>query len=342
MMTSYPPYKAPSIDPSLALLRNSLCTRLPAWQTSFGPGQAFWEILHDFPSFPAAACIELSFGEHIWTAFLSDTSCLLRHEAFCSGGPLSVSALPPEVQKAVLTSLFTPALSMLQESSGKSVSVRHLELNSSGALPSEGLGFKVSLSGIPSLEDQTIFAVLAPSQSSAADYAAHLLSSLPLLANPKFTHTVSSVPLEVALETGYLFLSHEEMKSIGKEDVLLPEVWTLSDNRAGLRIYHGNNAVLSGDCSLREGAAVLETPLAEEVDASMDSTANDIEIRLSFELDRRLITVGELASVTPGFTFPLTSSAESLVTVRANGKAVARGRLVDMNGTLGVQITETL
>jgi type III secretion protein Q len=73
----------------------------------------------------------------------------------------------------------------------------------------------------------------------------------------------------------------------------------------------------------------------------MDSS-NDLEIRLSFELDRRLITVGELSSIAPGFTFPLTNPADSLVTIRANGKAIARGRIVDMNGTLGVQVTETL
>ena len=69
---------------------------------------------------------------------------------------------------------------------------------------------------------------------------------------------------------------------------------------------------------------------------------NDLELRLSFELDRRIITVGELSSIAPGFTFPLTGAADPLVTVRANGKAVARGRIVDMDGTPGVQVTETL
>ena len=75
----------------------------------------------------------------------------------------------------------------------------------------------------------------------------------------------------------------------------------------------------------------------------MDSSLqNDIDIRLSFELDRRLITVGELEALTPGYTFSINSDAQSPVTIRAKGKAIARGRLVDMNGVLGVQIAETL
>ena len=75
----------------------------------------------------------------------------------------------------------------------------------------------------------------------------------------------------------------------------------------------------------------------------MDSTEqNDIDIRLSFELDRRLITVGELASLEPGYVFTMDGSGQSPVTIRANGKAIARGRLVDLSGTLGVQLTETL
>lgn len=73
-----------------------------------------------------------------------------------------------------------------------------------------------------------------------------------------------------------------------------------------------------------------------------NSELKDIDIRLSFELDRRIITVGELESLAPGYTFALDCDAASPVTIRANGKAIARGRLVDMNGVLGVQIAETL
>ncbi len=73
----------------------------------------------------------------------------------------------------------------------------------------------------------------------------------------------------------------------------------------------------------------------------MDNEQNDMDIRLSFELDSRVITAGDLSTLNPGYAFSF-GTEESCVTVRANGKAVAKGRLVDMGGVLGVQLTETL
>ena len=339
MMTPYPLYKAPHLDPALVQLHNRLLTRCSAWHCPFGSGRATWEVLSSPAAFTSAVELDISLGDAGWKAFLSDASCILRHEAFASHQGFEVESLPHEVQKAVLASLLAPALSLLQEASGKAAVLRNISLIPE-KLPSEGIGFRITLSGDASLADKTMFAFLAPSEKHAAMDAAGMLAALPLRPNPRLAATASAVPLEVALETGYLFLDLDSVKTLETGDMLIPEAWPLSQGRAGLRIYHGISAVLVGDCTLREGSAVLETPLAEEVGNRMDN--NDLEIRLSFELDRRLITVGELSSIAPGFTFPLANPADSLVTIRANGKAIARGRIVDMNGTLGVQITETL
>ena len=72
------------------------------------------------------------------------------------------------------------------------------------------------------------------------------------------------------------------------------------------------------------------------------STAEELPVKLTFELENRTITVGELKSLAPGYTFTLTADASAPVTVLANGKPVAKARLVDVNGAIGVQLTETL
>ena len=153
---------------------------------------------------------------------------------------------------------------------------------------------------------------------------------------------MKTVPLEVALESGYLYISHEEVATLEPEDVLLPEVWTAPDTLI-LRLRRECAPGLTASCTVNENVVTLASPLSEEPDASMDnSEINNIDIRLSFELDRRIITVGELEALAPGYTFSLNGDMSSPVTIRANGKAIARGRLVDMDGTLGVQIAETL
>lgn len=342
-MMPYPTYKAPLVDPALVQLRNRLFSRGRTFSTPFGTGLAEWEIRSGAPSFPAVCSFELVLGTESWFVQLSDLTCVLRHEAF-SADPegFTLADLPAEVQKAVLFSLLSPSLQLLQEVMGTSAGIRNIEILSSPKMPSpESLNFKVRLSSGQSA-DHAFFAAFTPAGRSAAVNAAECLLHCPLKANPALAGAVASIPLEVALETGYLFLKAEELSTLNAEDLLLPEAWFLAEKRAKLRIYHGENAVLTGECSLQSGVPVLETPLSAEVENSMDNTTNDIEIRLSFELDRRLITVGELSSIAPGFTFPISGSEDSLVTVRANGKAIARGRLVDMNGTFGVQLTETL
>ena len=66
---------------------------------------------------------------------------------------------------------------------------------------------------------------------------------------------------------------------------------------------------------------------------------DDIEVTLAFELERRTITVGELKSLEPGAVLRLTADPEAPVTIRANGAPIAKGRLVDLNGVIGVQLT---
>ena len=63
-----------------------------------------------------------------------------------------------------------------------------------------------------------------------------------------------------------------------------------------------------------------------------------LEITLSLELDERRITIGELATLGPGQILDTTASLEAPVTIKAGGKAVGKGRLVEVGDNLGVLI----
>ena len=73
-------------------------------------------------------------------------------------------------------------------------------------------------------------------------------------------------------------------------------------------------------------------------DALPDSLLGTLEVAVTFELDRRLMSITEIAALTPGYTFTLPVEANGPVTVRANGKSLGTGRLVDVGGVLGVQL----
>ena len=56
----------------------------------------------------------------------------------------------------------------------------------------------------------------------------------------------------------------------------------------------------------------------------------ELEVTLTFELERRLMTVRDVETLAPGYTFAFGGDALAPVTLYANGKSVGKGRLVDL------------
>ena len=346
--TYYPTYKAPLLSPEKAFVQNTLSLRPCPWNTGFGAGGLSLRPLPEAPEFSPACILDVEMDGTFWQAELDDCSLLLRHPVFSDTGeegPADIDerTLPEEVRRALLESLLEGALSSLRDVLAKPVVVTRVRFSSEGAEKTAfSLGFQATLSPSSGLPEQTLFLRLSPRKAEDTTSLVQTLRTLPQRQSGPLSETLKSVPLEVVLESGYLLLKPEEIAGLGVEDVLLPEVWTAPETLT-LRIPCGAGRAFSATCAAADGNVTLTSPLSEEAEPSMDSSLqNDIDIRLSFELDRRLITVGELEALTPGYTFSLNCDAQSPVTIRANGKAIARGRLVDMNGVLGVQIAETL
>ncbi len=338
-----PSFKLPFLAREKALLQNALILRPGPWRAPFGSGDIVVEPLPESPTFPAACTLSVDIDGDAWLLEADDTSALLRHDVFASeGDAFDERTLPQEVRRALLESLLHPLFSALRGALNRPLSVQDAAFLPSSASPAFSVGLRASLSACNGLPEQTLFLRLSPLRAEEAGRLSALLRTLPVRESGPLRDILPTVPLEVALESGYLLLKPDEVAALAPEDVLLPEAWTAPDT-LNLRLQRKNGASLTAVCSVENGHAILSTPLSEEPEPSMDNTElKDIDIRLTFELERRLITVGDLEALAPGYAFALESDPSSPVTIRANGKAVARGRLVDMNGTLGVQITETL
>lgn len=84
-----------------------------------------------------------------------------------------------------------------------------------------------------------------------------------------------------------------------------------------------------------QGDAAAATDPASGADAATRA----LPVLVEFELGRLELTVGELAGLQPGYVFPLPAFVEGAnVTIRANGRASARGELVAVGDTLGVRL----
>ncbi len=78
------------------------------------------------------------------------------------------------------------------------------------------------------------------------------------------------------------------------------------------------------------------------VQATTKIDIEGLELPVVFELERRYMTVHDIGALAPGYTFALSVDIQSPVTLRVNGRAIGIGRLVELNGTLGVQIVQLM
>jgi type III secretion system YscQ/HrcQ family protein len=67
---------------------------------------------------------------------------------------------------------------------------------------------------------------------------------------------------------------------------------------------------------------------------------DDVELTLVAELGRITVTVEEAAALAPGQVLGLGRALESGVTLTVEGRRVARGQLVDIDGEIGIRILD--
>ncbi len=161
--------------------------------------------------------------------------------------------------------------------------------------------------------------------------------------------TFDDVPVRLHLDVGWTDLSFATFRQLEKRDlILLDECWIGSDSRiflrAGRRVglpakIEDSRIVITGE---------LEEIMYDDADDDQDDdnesknesekTLDDIQMRVSFDLGQRSMTLGELRQLSPGYVFELGRPVRSAVNIRANGKLIGEGELVDVDGQMAVSI----
>lgn len=117
--------------------------------------------------------------------------------------------------------------------------------------------------------------------------------------------------------------------------------WPLQGSAEGWRIQGPAQSV----SVLQESSAMNDNEVnAEMADAGSGADAgtqhaHNLPVSLEFDLGRVQISVGELATLQPGYVFALPAHLEGAnVTIRANGRVAGRGEMVAVGDTIGVRL----
>lgn len=210
----------------------------------------------------------------------------------------------------------------------------------------------------------TLFAPLAREGEKprlAVDAFNRLLAALRALQGQGATATAddalvseSALVFEAAFVAGRTTLSQKEYAGLAAGDVIVADAWLPAENALELCILGAggrawcaplrlnpelNEAALEAD--LEDAAGAMHAAAAEvrREEKEMLNT-DELDVTLTFEIERQAVKLGDLKRMKAGYVMRLAADPASPVTVLANGRPVARGRLVDVNGVLGVELLE--
>lgn len=149
------------------------------------------------------------------------------------------------------------------------------------------------------------------------------------------------LPVRLSMDVGWTDLTISAFRQLEKRDVvLLDECFISEQHQIFLRV--GRRLGLRGDI---DHSRIVITGEWEEImyddeeDAqNTDEILDGISMRLSFDLGERMLTLGEVRQLATGHVFELGRPIRSAVHIRANGKLIGEGELVDVDGQLGVSI----
>lgn len=367
------PLALPSLSPLRARLVNALvCRALPlAVALDAGAAQPVVCTLSydavagtsaEADPFVPAASLWLESGGELWRLDWSSLEALaLRADlaAWRASLPLGeqdFARLPQGLCLAVLERLLLPGLQDLGRFWGGEV---RCLAGPRAEVPWEGhLPLRLELPGLG-----PVFLRLSWAREEAARALLERLERLPVRRAEKICF---SGALSCPLEAGSMHLRVEEVTSLELGDVLLPEQWAPEAPRLRLpqggalacRLEDGMVSVLGpdmGDPGQKMAEKGSEDGMSEEhltpAPGAAEQTGAEVlrleaaavgalELPVVFEIGRLHLRLDELAALVPGHTLALGGATPSpVVDIRVAGQLLAQGRLVDVGGMPGVQIT---
>lgn len=334
------PYAPPRLPPFAAALRNAFSSR-----RTFQPGQGPLEFVYEPASapWPAKAALNLSSGGALWRVEVGGLDFL---PAALAG--VDPATLPGDLLAAAAALAGQPWFDQVAEGFGAAVEAEPEDTETAWLEPP--FHFLFRFQAADGREWPTPLRLLASTEAGGF-WLADKISRLPAWSNPAMT----GWPILAVLEAGRMALPRTLLAGLAESDILLPPDYPAAQGRLTLRLPGGGLRlkVEAGraevlDLSPEEFNMSPENlPAAAEDGPGPDQVAaaeglpdlDQLEVVVCFELEKKRLTLAELQTLAPGRSFPLGVDPLAPVTLTVNGRVLGAGRLVDLGGTLGVEIT---
>ncbi len=334
-----------------AVFQNSLIQYLDTIDFSVNGTQCSLRYLPNYPEFESATSLDiLMLGKTIVVDFF-DVSFLQLHED--TKAVENYASLPKPLQQALAEYIFENTLSTFSRAIETPLSfLDRVQENSQHT---------VKVAFMFSFEDCECPLAFTVPQECVQHFITRLLSL------PPKQNDVSHISLLCAVGVGDMELRLEELHDLEEGDVLIPDsVSHISSNPHALLYAVGCselNDFPAFYCTLEKNTLTIMQPYSFKQENTMNDEQNqidnaqtagqeaapapvmnfnDIKVKLSFELEKRTMTVKELQELHEGTQIVLDSDPMQPVTVVVGDSPFAKARIVDIDGRYGLQLTKIL
>lgn len=280
---------------------------------------------------------------------------------------------PIPLKQALLESLFTPLIQEFSKKIGTEIAVTDISYEDKTCSLQDSIRFKLQFAE-PGGERELFSAVCCveiPQERQSLVLLEAVQNIIPAVGTAQ---DYADIPCTVFFSAGKTVLTVEQIQNLTCGDYILFDEWygknsrlrgyvlAYSQETADLPLFSEHNYI---QCELKEGQAHVAAWLSSgidkeqamesdnnenlqvnsaepaeqsEQDTSAQADVSQIALNMHFCLEDRVITLQELQSVKPGYVFALGQDFLSPVKLVVNGKTVGSGKIVDINGTVGVQV----
>lgn len=155
---------------------------------------------------------------------------------------------------------------------------------------------------------------------------------------------LGDVPVTVAIVAGQVHWDTPTIASLQRGEVIVAEGLHMTQGAltGEVILALGHPPTLARRSSLRGDRVEVIGPLEPFMEEEDDARLAELSVTVTLELARESFPLATISTWCPGEVVVFRTHVGDTVTLRANGRTIARGELVDVDGDIGVRILEVV
>ncbi|PTY07826.1 YscQ/HrcQ family type III secretion apparatus protein [Opitutaceae bacterium EW11] len=186
-------------------------------------------------------------------------------------------------------------------------------------------------------EDNTFLAGTLHGDTDALNHLADLAAR----AKPLPSGPADTLPLALSVALARVSFSLSALGEVAPGDLLFLPLLRAGAPRAEFELCLGERRVAR---AVKDGSVFKISAMNSSTEAKPAAAGtaplrvDELPVQVVFDVGQLELTVGQLRTIGAGYTFELPSRPEKLVTLRANGREIGQGELVEFGDKVGVRV----